>query len=214
MTNDRDERLITETGVAARVAAVVEPVIGDLGFRLVRIKVTAQNGCTVQIMAEREDGTMSVADCESVSRAVSPVLDLEDPIGRAYYLEVSSPGIDRPLVRAGDFNRWAGYDAKVEMAVPVAGRKRFRGIVRGAEGGEAVIALPDAKEGEEPLVRLPLADIGEARLVLTDELVRESLRRGTAPSQDSEKPADSDDQQAHNNPDRPRAKGPGRFKTH
>jgi ribosome maturation factor RimP len=214
MTNDRDERLITETGVAARVAAVVEPVIGDLGFRLVRIKVTAQNGCTVQIMAEREDGTMSVADCESVSRAVSPVLDLEDPIGRAYYLEVSSPGIDRPLVRAGDFNRWAGYDAKVEMAVPVAGRKRFRGIVRGAEGGEAVIALPDAKEGEEPLVRLPLSDIGEARLVLTDELVRESLRRGTAPSQDSEKPADSDDQQAHNNPDRPRAKGPGRFKTH
>jgi len=214
MTNDRDERLITETGVAARVAGVVEPVIGDLGFRLVRIKVTAQNGCTVQIMAEREDGTMSVADCESVSRAVSPVLDLEDPIGRAYYLEVSSPGIDRPLVRAGDFNRWAGYDAKVEMAVPVAGRKRFRGIVRGAEGGEAVIALPDAKEGEEPLVRLPLSDIGEARLVLTDELVRESLRRGTAPSQDSEKPADSDDQQAHNNPDRPRAKGPGRFKTH
>ena len=213
MTNDRDERLITETGVAARVAAVVEPVIGDLGFRLVRIKVTAQNGCTVQIMAEREDGTMSVADCESVSRAVSPVLDLEDPIGRAYYLEVSSPGIDRPLVRAGDFNRWAGYDAKVEMAVPVAGRKRFRGIVRGAEAGEAVIALPDVKEGGEPLVRLPLSDIGEARLVLTDELVRESLRRGTAPPQDSEKP-DSDDQQADNHPDRPRAKGPGRFKTH
>jgi ribosome maturation factor RimP len=214
MTNDRDERLITETGVAARVAVVVEPVIGDLGFRLVRIKVTAQNGCTVQIMAEREDGTMSVADCESVSRAVSPVLDLEDPIGRAYYLEVSSPGIDRPLVRAGDFNRWAGYDAKVEMAVPVAGRKRFRGIVRGAEGGEAVIALPDVKEGGEPLVRLPLSDIGEARLVLTDELVRESLRRGTAPPQDPEKPADSDDEQAHNHPDRPRAKGPGRFKTH
>jgi ribosome maturation factor RimP len=214
MTNDRDERLITETGVAARVAAVVEPVIGDLGFRLVRIKVTAQNGCTVQIMAEREDGTMSVADCESVSRAVSPVLDLEDPIGRAYYLEVSSPGIDRPLVRAGDFNRWAGYDAKVEMAVPVAGRKRFRGIVRGAEGGEAVIALPDAKEGEEPLVRLPLSDIGEARLVLTDELVRESLRRGTAPPQDPENPADSGDQQPQNHRDRPRAKGPGRFKTH
>jgi ribosome maturation factor RimP len=214
MTNDRDERLITETGVAARVAAVVEPVIGDLGFRLVRIKVTAQNGCTVQIMAERDDGTMSVADCESVSRAVSPVLDLEDPIGRAYYLEVSSPGIDRPLVRAGDFNRWAGYDAKIEMAVPVAGRKRFRGIVRGAERGEAVIALPDVKEGEEPLVRLPLSDIGEARLVLTDELVRESLRRGTAPPLDPEKPADPGDQQAHNHPDRPRAKGPGRFKTH
>ena len=180
MTNDRDERLITETGVAARVAAVVEPVIGDLGFRLVRIKVTAQNGCTVQIMAEREDGTMSVADCEAVSRAVSPVLDLEDPIGRAYYLEVSSPGIDRPLVRASDFERWTGYDAKIEMAVPQGGRKRYRGTIRAVEEGTVAVELPDVKEGEDPLVRLPLADIGEARLVLTDELVRESLRRGTA----------------------------------
>jgi ribosome maturation factor RimP len=188
MTNDRDERLITETGVAARVAAVVEPVMGDLGFRLVRITLTAQNGCTVQIMAEREDGTMSVADCEAVSRAVSPVLDLEDPIGRAYYLEVSSPGIDRPLVRAGDFNRWAGYDAKIEMAVPIAGRKRYRGIVRGAQDGEAIVELPDVKEGEESRARLPLADLGEARLVLTDALIRESLRRGTAPPADGAEP--------------------------
>jgi ribosome maturation factor RimP len=218
MTNERDERLITETGVAARVAAVVEPVIGDLGFRLVRIKVSAQNGCTVQIMAERDDGTMSVADCEAVSRAVSPVLDLEDPIGRAYYLEVSSPGIDRPLVRAGDFVRWAGYEAKIEMAVPVAGRKRFRGIVRGAEDGEGIVELPDVKEGEEPLVRLPLSDIGEARLVLTDELVRESLRRGTAPAQESDdqqdESGDSERQEPTTHPQLPRAKGPGRFKTH
>jgi ribosome maturation factor RimP len=180
----------------------------------VRIKITQENGCTLQIMAEDETGRFTIVDCEKLSKDVSPALDVEDPIEREYHLEVSSPGIDRPLVRAGDFNRWAGYDAKVEMAVPVAGRKRFRGIVRGAEGGEAVIALPDAKEGEEPLVRLPLSDIGEARLVLTDELVRESLRRGTAPPQDPEKPADPDDQQAHNHPDRPRAKGPGRFKTH
>jgi ribosome maturation factor RimP len=212
MTNERDERLIRETGVAARVAAIAEPVIGDLGFRLVRIKVSAQNGCTVQIMAERDDGTMSVADCEAVSRAVSPVLDLDDPIGRAYYLEVSSPGIDRPLVRAGDFNRWAGYDAKIEMAVPVAGRKRYRGIVRGAEDGEAIVELPDVKEGEEPVVRLPLSDIGEARLVLTDDLVRESLRRGTAPAQpDSD---DSDEPTNNTHPELPRPKGPGRFKTH
>src|SRR5919112_3331789 len=147
MLHGTNERLITESGVAARVAAIVEPVIDGLGFRLVRVKVSGQNGCTVQIMAEREDGTMSVADCESVSRAVSPVLDLDDPIGRAYYLEVSSPGIDRPLVRAGDFTRWAGYDAKIEMAVPVAGRKRFRGIVRGAEDGEALVELPDVKDG-------------------------------------------------------------------
>jgi ribosome maturation factor RimP len=190
-----NKRLITETGVAARVAAVAEPVVEDLGFRLVRVKVSGQNGCTVQIMAEREDGTMTVEDCETVSRALSPVLDLEDPVERAYFLEVSSPGIDRPLVRAQDFDRWAGHEAKIEMAVPVAARKRFRGVIRGVEGEAVAVELPDVKEGEERLVRLPLADLAEARLVLTDELVRESLRRGSAPPQpeadtdDKEKPA-------------------------
>ena len=181
MANERDKRLITETGVAARVAAIVEPVVEDLGYDLVRVKVTSTNGCTVQIMAERPDGTMSVDDCERVSRAVSPVLDLEDPIAQAYYLEISSPGIDRPLVRASDFQRWTGYEAKIEMAVPLAGRKRFRGYIRGLTDDAALIELPDVKEGEEPLVRLQLADLGDARLVLTDDLVRESLRRGTAP---------------------------------
>ncbi|SCY45793.1 ribosome maturation factor RimP [Microvirga guangxiensis] len=184
MTNERDKRLITENGVAARVAAIVEPVIEDLGFNLVRVKVTGENGCTVQIMAERPDGTMSVSDCETVSRAVSPVLDLEDPISTAYYLEVSSPGIDRPLVRVSDFERWTGHDAKIEMAVPVAGRKRFRGFLRGVENGELMIELPDVKEGLEPIARVPLSDLGEARLVLTDDLIRESLRRGTAPTTD------------------------------
>ena len=181
MANERDKRLMTETGVAARVAAIVEPVIRDLGFDLVRVRVTGANGCTVQIMAERPDGTISVDECEAISRAVSPVLDLEEPIAQAYYLEVSSPGIDRPLVRASDFERWRGYDAKIEMAVPLDGRKRFRGIVRGVEEGAVLVELPDVKEGEERLVRLPLADLGEARLVLTDDLIRESLRRGTAP---------------------------------
>ncbi|MBF9233133.1 ribosome maturation factor RimP [Microvirga alba] len=184
MTNARDKRLITENGVAARVAAIVEPVIEDLGFNLVRVKVTGTNGCTVQIMAERPDGTMSVSDCETVSRAISPVLDLEDPISTAYYLEISSPGIDRPLVRASDFERWTGYDTKIEMAVPVAGRKRYRGFLRGVEGETAAVELPDVKEGEERIVRLTLTDIGEAHLVLTDELIRESLRRGTAPTTD------------------------------
>lgn len=184
MTNERDKRLITENGVAARVAAIVEPVIEDLGFNLVRVKVTGTNGCTVQIMAERPDGTMSVTDCETVSRAISPVLDLEDPISTAYYLEVSSPGIDRPLVRASDFERWNGHEAKVEMAVPQAGRKRFRGFLRGVENGELVIELPDVKEGLEPIARLPLTDLGEAHLVMTDDLIRESLRRGTAPTTD------------------------------
>ena len=154
MAHGTNERLITETGVAARVATIVEPVIADLGFRLVRVKVSGQNGCTVQIMAEREDGTMTVEDCEAVSRSVSPALDVEDPVGRAYHLELSSPGIDRPLVRRQDFERWAGHEAKIEMAVPVAGRKRFRGVIRGVEGEAVVLELPDVKEGEEPLARL------------------------------------------------------------
>jgi ribosome maturation factor RimP len=187
MLHGTNERLITESGVAARVAAIVEPVIDGLGFRLVRVKVSGQNGCTVQIMAEREDGTMTVEDCEAVSRSLSPVLDLEDPVGRAYHLELSSPGIDRPLVRREDFERWAGHEAKIEMAVPVAGRKRFRGPIRGLDGDAVVLELPEVKEGEEPLARLPLTDLADARLVLTDALVRESLRRGSAPQ-----PADAD----------------------
>jgi ribosome maturation factor RimP len=181
-----EPRLITETGVAARVAAVVEPALADLGLRLVRVKVSAANGCTVQIMAERPDGTMSVEDCERASRALSPVLDLEDPVPGAYHLEISSPGIDRPLVRTGDFERWAGHEAKIELSSPLDGRKRFRGVIRGVEGETALLHLPDAKAGEEPVARLPLADIGEARLVLTDELVRESLRRGTATMADED----------------------------
>ena len=144
MTDLSEPRFFHETGIAARVATVVEPVLIDLGFRLVRVKVSSQNGTTVQIMAERPDGTMSVEDCETVSRAVSPALDLEDPVAQAYNLEVSSPGIDRPLVRAGDFGRWSGYEAKIELERPLDGRKRFRGIVLGLEGDAVAIELPDA----------------------------------------------------------------------
>jgi ribosome maturation factor RimP len=203
MANERDKRLITESGVAARVAAIVEPVVEDLGFHLVRVKVTGTNGCTVQIMAERPDGTMSVDDCETVSRAISPVLDLEDPIERAYYLEISSPGIDRPLVRRSDFERWTGHEAKIEMAVPVDGRKRFRGFIRGVEGDAVVVELPDVKEGDERIVRLALSGLGDARLVLTDELIRESLRRGTAPA------ADGNDEEMQAEP-APKPRGPQR----
>jgi ribosome maturation factor RimP len=198
--SDNEKRLITESGVAARVATIIDPVVQDLGFRLVRVKVTGTNGCTVQIMAERPDGTMSVDDCETISRAISPVLDLEDPIGRAYYLEVSSPGIDRPMVRASDFDRWAGYEVKIEMAVPVEGRKRYRGLIRGVKGDQVAIELPDVKAGEEAVVHLNLADLGEARLVLTDELIRESLRRGNTPPVDE---AETDDEQPETEPAKP-----------
>ncbi len=175
-----EPRLITESGVAARIAAIVEPVVADLGYRLVRVKVSSRDGGTLQIMGERPDGSMTVDDCEAISRAVSPVLDVEDPISGAYRLEISSPGIDRPLVRLSDFVRWAGHELKVEMAVPVNGRKRFRGILRGAEGADALLERTDAPAGEDPLVKLPAGDIGEAKLVLTDALITEALRRARA----------------------------------
>ena len=144
-----EQRLITETGVAARVASAVEPVAEDLGFRLVRVKVTPQNGCTLQIMAERPDGTMTVEDCEALSRALSPVLDVEDPMPQAYQLEVSSPGIDRPLARRKDFERWAGHEARIEMDVPLDGRKRFRGVLPRRRRRAALIERRTSKAGED-----------------------------------------------------------------
>ncbi|MEP1932332.1 MAG: ribosome maturation factor RimP [Roseibium sp.] len=174
--NAHEPRIVTEQGLDARVAAIVEPVIEDLGYRLVRTRISAANGCTLQIMAERPDGTMSVEDCETVSRAVSPALDVDDPINRAYHLEVSSPGIDRPLVRAGDFERWAGHELKVEMAVMQDGRKRFRGTLLGEDNYTAKLRLPDAPQGESDTVALPLEDIGEAKLVLTDDLITAALQ--------------------------------------
>ncbi|MCZ8184900.1 MAG: ribosome maturation factor RimP [Beijerinckiaceae bacterium] len=178
MDDLNEPRLITENGMASRVGRIVDPIIRSLGYRLVRVKISGLNGCTVQIMAERPDGMMGVNDCEIVSRAVAPVLDVEDPISTAYHLEISSPGIDRPLVRISDFARWIGYDARIEMAVPVDGRKRFRGFIDGVEGEKVAILLPDVAEGAEPRHWLEIRDIQEARLVLTDAVIEESLRRG------------------------------------
>jgi len=183
-----EKRLVRESGVAARVVQVIEGPVQGLGFRLVRVKVTNTNGCTVQIMAERPDGTFSIDDCEAVSRAISPVLDVDDPVGTAYNLEISSPGIDRPLVRVSDFARWAGYEAKVELSPPLDGRKRFRGIL-GAPDAEKLtvpIDLPDVKEGLPSRIDLPLRDLADAHLVLTDDLIRESLRRGGPPADDAD----------------------------
>jgi ribosome maturation factor RimP len=171
-----EPRLIAETGLPARIASIAEPVIEQLGYRLVRIKVSSGEECTIQIMAERPDGSMTVEDCEAISRALSPVFDVNEPIDRAYRLEISSPGIDRPLVRRSDFERYAGHLVKVEMEVPVAGRKRFRGIIDGVEGDAAKLTRDDPKADEDPAVLLPIADMGEAKLVLTDELVSEALR--------------------------------------
>src|SRR5262245_10117160 len=173
-----EPRLIVEPGLAARLAALAEPVLEGLGYRLVRVRVTGADGCTVQIMAERPDGSMAIEDCEAASRALSPVLDAADPVDRAYRLELSSPGIDRPLVRRSDFTRYANHIAKIEMNIPAHGRKRFRGLLLGVEGDCARLKRDDAKPGEEADVLLPIEDMAEARLVLTDQLVAESLRRG------------------------------------
>src|SRR5215467_12761792 len=154
-----EPRLIVEPGLRARVATIVEPVVEQLGYRLVRVRISGAEGCTVQIMAERPDGSMTVEDCESISRALSPVLDVADPIERAYRLEISSPGIDRPLVRKSDFERYAGHLAKIETTMPVQGRKRFRGLLIGTEGEAARIRRDDAVEGEESEVLIPIEDI-------------------------------------------------------
>ncbi len=179
-TTAHDRRLIVEQAAAARVAAIAEPVIEGLGYRLVRVKISGQNGCTVQIMAERPDGSMTVEGCEEISRALSPVLDVADPIDRAYRLEISSPGIDRPLVRRSDFDRYAGHVARIEMTVVVAGRKRFRGMLIGTEGEAARLRRDDAAPDEAAEALLPIADMAEAKLVITDALVAEALRRSKA----------------------------------
>ncbi len=175
-----EPRLVAEPGMAARVSAIAEPVLQAMGYRLVRVRISGEAGCTVQVMAERPDGSMLIDDCEAVSRALSPVLDVADPIERAYRLEISSPGIDRPLVRRSDFERHAGHLVKIEMAVPHEGRKRFRGILSGVEGDRVRLHRDDAPAGEDAEMLLVMAEIAEARLVLTDELVAESMRRGKA----------------------------------
>ena len=192
-TDIAEPRLIIEQGVAARVAAIAEPVLAGMGYRLVRVRISGAQGCTLQIMAERPDGSMGIEDCESASRALSPVFDVEDPIDREYRLEISSPGIDRPLVRRSDFARYAGHEAKIEMALAQDGRKRFRGVLTGVEGEAAKLCRKDAAEGEPADVALPIADMAEARLVLTDELIRESLRRGKSQAREQERHADNDD---------------------
>lgn len=178
-----EPRLVVEPGIGARVAAVATPVLEGMGYRLVRIRISGEAGCTVQIMAERPDGTMLIEDCEAISKALSPVMDVADPVQRAYRLEISSPGIDRPLVRRTDFERYTGHLVKIEMAVPHDGRKRFRGILEGVDGGHIRVVREDAKAGDhkgaQPAeVSLAIEDIADAHLVLTNELIAESMRRG------------------------------------
>ncbi len=176
-----EPRFVAETGVAARIAAISERVLNSMGFRLVRAKVMTGQGVTVQIMAERPDGSLTIDECEEIHDALSPVIDVEDPIRQAYRLEISSPGIDRPLVRASDFSRALGKEARIELAFAhESGRKRFRGIIRAVEsegrGCVVTIERTDAGPDEEKAPKLAMRDLDEAKLILTESLIRESLR--------------------------------------
>ncbi|MER8481052.1 ribosome maturation factor RimP [Mesorhizobium sp. M1322] len=184
---DSDDRIIRESGVDARIALIVQPVLRAIGFRLVRVHLTGQNGLTLQIMAEREDGTMTVEDCEEVSRAVSPALDVDDPIEKAYHLEVSSPGIDRPLVRKSDFATWTGHLVKMETSVLVADRKRFKGKIAESDADGVLIERDKAAYGEQPTVRVPYDAIAEARLILTDDLIRDALSKDNRARKEAKK---------------------------
>ena len=164
--------LIAKTAIDRRLAEIIGPVIEDLGFELVRIRLQGGKTATLQIMADRPDGGINVDDCADISTAVSAILDVEDPIEDNYHLEVSSPGIDRPLTRMNDFAAFEGYEVRLETNQPIDGRKRFKGVLAGVEGDNVAIDL----DGEEDTALIPFEWVADAKLVLTDEL----LKRGAA----------------------------------
>lgn len=183
-----EKRYVKETGLEARIARIIEPVANDLGYSLVRVKMTQENGLTLQIMAEDGTGRFTITDCEALSKEISPVLDVEDPIDREYHLEVSSPGIDRPLVRARDFRTYIGHEAKIELSDLINGRKRFRGPIAAVDDETVTITLPDAPKDTDPNHVLPLRLLAEAKLVMTDALMN------MARVDQEEYPIDEDDE--------------------
>jgi len=173
---EHEPRLIVETGLDLRVAEIIEPVLTAMDYRLVRVRLLNLNGMTLQIMAERNDGTMDVEGCEAVSVAISPVLDVEDPIDREYHLEVSSPGIDRPMVRKSDFARWTGHLVKCETSIMIDNKKRFRGKIADVNEEGFTVERDQVAYGEEPRVVIPFSALAEGKLILTDDLIRDALR--------------------------------------
>ncbi|MBL4756986.1 MAG: ribosome maturation factor RimP [Rhizobiales bacterium] len=169
-----EPRFVREMGLEARIVNIVEPILLELGFRLVRVQLSQREGSTLQIMAERPDGSMPVSDCALASRAISAALDVDDPVDTAYNLEMSSPGIDRPLVRLSDFERWRGYECRVELEQMMDGRKRYRGFIESIEDGILNLAISG---GDKNRAAVPVSAIAEAKLMLTDDLIEESLRR-------------------------------------
>lgn len=181
-----------EDPLAQRLRALLEPAATAQGFRLVRVRMTGQGGSrTLQLMAEREDGTMTVEDCADLSRALSAILDVEDPVEGHYSLEISSPGIDRPLVSLVDFAAYAGHWAKVKLDEAIDGRKRFQGVLRGVEDDIVLIETEDA--GQWTRHALPFSELSEAKLLLTDELIEEALKKNPALAQDPDEQAQNGD---------------------
>ncbi len=165
-------------GPAAPLLSLVAPVVQDNGLELLRIRITGQDGeQVIQIMADRDEGMITVEDCERISRAISAVLDVEDPLKGRYILEVSSPGMARPLCRPKDFIRWVGFEAKLELSRAFDGRKRFRGVLSGYEDGEVLIDVPLDGHDETPTLGFKFEDISEARLVANDEMIADALKR-------------------------------------
>ena len=171
--------LIAKTAIDRRLAEIVTPVIEGLGFELVRIRLMGGNTKTLQIMADRPEGGIDVADCARISTGVSAALDVEDPIEDAYHLEVSSPGIDRPLTRLKDFEVWEGYEVRLETQEQIDGRKRFKGVLAGVEGDEVLINIEDGQHGVQT-IGLKFDWLADAKLILTDELITEMLRQRKA----------------------------------
>ncbi len=161
--------LTAKAAIDRRLAEIVSPTIEDMGFELVRIRLMSGKRTTLQIMTERPDGGIEVEDCAKISRAVSAILDVEDPISGEFNLEVSSPGIDRPLTRLKDFERYEGYEVKIDASELIDGRRRFKGVLQGVEDNEVLIEI------QEGTIGLDFDLIADAKLVLTDELIAESL---------------------------------------
>ncbi|EAR53101.1 hypothetical protein OG2516_11576 [Oceanicola granulosus HTCC2516] len=180
--------LIAKTAMDRRITEIIDPVITDMGFETVRVRLQGGNTPVLQIMAQKPDGTIEVDECAEISTAVSAVLDVEDPILDAYTLEVSSPGIDRPLTRLKDFDRWQGYVAKLETTELIDGRRRFKGELGGVEGGEVLIEIEE--NGEPVTIGLQFDWLSDAKLVLTDELIREVLKTRKDAGQIDEKDFD------------------------
>lgn len=179
--------LTAKTPAEERIEAIITPLVESLGYEIVRIRIIGSGTPTLQIMAERADGTMPIEGCEEVSRAVSAALDVDDPISGKYTLEVSSAGIDRPLTRSKDFDSWAGHVAKVELQVPIDGRKRFRGVLDGYEDGEVRIAVEVEGFSELQVVGLPFVDVHDAKLVLTDALIKQAQAKDQKKGQTKQK---------------------------